>query len=372
MPESTAVPVAAGHPWVYREPGVGPAVGAVVRLVGPRGRPLGWGIGDAGPIAVRVLGTGEPRPVAELLRERVPHADAVRRAVLGGTTDAWRVVNGEGDGLGGLVVDRYGDLAVVRLYARAWEAHLDDVVDALRQLPWARHGLRRLGVGTVDGSEGAVALWGRPPEAIDVVESGLRFRVRPAVGQKTGMFLDLREQRARVRRVTSGAEVVNLFCYAGALSVAAVAGGARRVCSVDLAPAAVDDAREAFRLNGMDPDAHGFEVADAFAWRAPRPVDVVLIDPPSLARKSASTGAAVSAYRKLASSHRDAVRPGGWLLPSSCTARVRAPVWHEALRDGLGPGWAWCETGEEPVDHPVLVGHPEGRYLKTALLRRLP
>ncbi len=371
IPQSTSVPVSAGHPWVYREQGVSPPLGELVRLVDPRGRDVGWGIGDAGPIAVRVLGAGATVPLPAFLKARIAGADRVRASMLGDVTNAYRVVNGEGDGLGGLVVDRYDDVAVLRLYAKAWEVHLDLVIDAVRALPWAKHGLRRLGVGTVDGKEGSVDLWGSPSHDIVVVEYGLKFRVRPQVGQKTGMFLDLREQRVRARRAGAGAVVTNLFAYAGALSVAAVAGGAKRVVSVDIAPAALEDARETFRLNDLSTDGHGFEVADAFQWDSPSPLDLLIVDPPSLARKSASMGAAVSAYRKLHARNRESVRPGGWLLASSCTSRVSTEAWRGALRDALGRDWTWSETGAEPVDHPVLVGHPEGRYLKTALLRRL-
>lgn len=375
LPERTARAVRGGHPWVYRDGLPTAEVGAIAVLT-HRGRVQGWGLVDEGPIAVRVLGREAPPAggLPAVLRDRVLRADRVRRSLVEADTDAMRVLNGAGDGLPGLVLDRYGSLAILRVYARAWERWLPDVVSAVRALGWPECVCRRLGVERVDGSSGLVHLAGEAvPDVLVVEERGMRVLVRPAQGQKTGLFLDQREHRALVGRWASGRRVANLFAYTGGFSVAAALGGAARVATVDLAPDAIDDARENFRLNGLDPDAHAFEVADAFAWEPPGGADLIVVDPPSLARRGASEGAARSAYRKLHRRLGPHLARDGLLASSSCTARLTLDAWRAALQDGLAPmgTWAWHWVSTEPPDHPVALAHPEGRYLKFALLRKL-
>lgn len=371
LTRDTVGTVARGHPWVYRDGVRGSAApGEPVLLVDDRGKAVAWGLFEVGVISVRVLGT-EPVEVPGLLRARLAAADR-RRSLIGGDTTAYRVCNGEGDGLGGLVVDRYDDVAVVRLYSAAWERHLGAVVDAVRELGWARHGYRRFGVERVDGRDGGEGLWGEvPPDAVIVREHGMKLLARVKEGQKTGLFLDQREHRRLVRGWAAGRSVLNLFAYNGGFSVAAALGGATRVTSVDLAPAAIEDARENFRLNGIDPAAHRFEVADAFAFQS-RPVDLLICDPPSLARDKDADAAARRAYRDL---HRHlAPQVADLLVTSSCTARLSWERWEEAVREGLkaaGP-LARLHVGAEPLDHPVGFAHPEGRYLKLLLLGRRP
>lgn len=372
VPPSTAAPVRRGHPWVYADVKPRAPAGAPVRLRDRQGL-VGWGLVDEGDIVVRVLDTAVPEvpDVPGLLRERIARADGLRLRVVAAPTDAWRVVHGEGDGLPGLVVDRYGPLAIVRVYSRAWLPWLDALVAAVAALPWCTQVARRLGVGSVDGSEGLVPLHGPPPPELIVVQEGeMRLLVRPATGQKTGMFLDQREHRALVGRWAAGRVVANVFAYHGGFSVAAALGGAAHVTTVDLAPEAVEDARENFRLNGLDPDDHAFEVADAFAWRPRGRVDLLVVDPPSLARAGRSHGAARAAYRKLHRQLAPSVARDGLLATSSCTSRLDEPTWRQAVEEGLEGPWSWLHRSGAPPDHPTAVGHPEGAYLKFGLLRR--
>lgn len=369
LTRDTVGTVARGHPWVYRDGVRGSAgVGDEVELVDERGRRVAWGLFDAGPIAVRVLDR-EVRPLADLVAERLQAAAALRRLV-DGHTDTWRLCNGEGDGLGGLVVDRYADVAVLRLYSRAWERHLGLLVDTIRRFPWARAGYRRFGVQRVDGRDGGEVLWGdEPPDGLVVHEHGMKLLARVKVGQKTGLFLDQREHRRLVRSWSAGRRVTNLFSYNGGFSVAAALGGASRVISVDVAPEAIEDARENFRLNGVDPGRHGFEVADAFRWTGPV-ADLLIVDPPSLAHAQDADTTARKAYRDL---HRHVAAASRDLLAtSSCTARVSWERWEEAVREGLRPSGPWSRLGigAEPLDHPTGFAHPEARYLKFLLLSR--
>lgn len=373
---AAAAAVRNGHPWVFREPGLDAPAGTVLRLAGPDGVVCGWGLTDRGDLALRVLGRGEPpdAPLSKVIAERITRADAFRWRLAPPDTDCWRVVAGEGDALPGLIVDRYGDLAVVRLYTAAWEPWLEGIVSAIASLGWPRSVFRRLGVRAVDGGDGGVALRGpTPPDAMVVTEYGMRLLVRPHVGQKTGLFLDQREHRALVRRWSAGRRVANLFAYNGGFSVAAALGGAAHVTTVDLAPEAVADARENFRLNDLDPTEHAFEVADVFDWAPRGTFDLLVVDPPSLSHDKKSGNATTRAYAKLHKRLGGAVSRDGLLATSSCTARLGLDAWRAAVREGLLPhgDWAWHWQSAEPPDHPVALGHDEGRYLKFALLRRI-
>lgn len=364
-------PIARGHPWVYAD-GVterGP-VGQLAQLLDHRGRVVGFGLCDAGPIAVRVLGR-HPLDLRRLLRERLAAALALRRSVVPPRTDAWRLVNGAGDGLPGLVVDRYGPLLVLRLYSRAWEPHLGLLTGSLAELELAPTLTRRLGVRRVDGDAGLVHLRGPDcPEVVVVEEAGLRFLVRPHDGQKTGLFLDQRENRRFVAGLAAGHDVLNLFAYTGGFSVHAAAAGARRVTTVDVSAPALADARENFRLNGLDPDAHVFLAEDIFRWTPDpgAPPDLVVCDPPSLSHGKQADRAAATAYRDLATRTGRMVAPGGLLASASCTARLTFEKWEGAVREGLRKAGRWSVLwrSAEPPDHPVAAEHPEGRYLKFA------
>lgn len=364
----TVGPVARGHPWVYPDGLKSPVVlGELVELLDPRGKSVAFGIGDEGAIGVRVLGR-TPESLAVLLRVRLATAVS-RRSLVGGQTDAYRICNGEGDGLPGIILDRYADVVVLRLYSRAWEKHLGTLVEAISEIVKPRTLYRRFGVATVDDRQGGEVLRGPPPAEVTVVhEHGMKLIVRVRDGQKTGMFLDQREHRRLIRGWAAGRDVVNLFAYNGGFSVAAALGGAKRVITVDVAEAALVDAKEIFRLNGVDPGVHGFEAVDAFAWPGPRS-NLVIVDPPSLTKGKAADSAARAAYKSL---HRHVSTYATDLVATaSCTARLPQERWEEAVREGLSGHWCSMHRSAEPTDHPVALGHPEGRYLKFMLLGRL-
>lgn len=372
----TLGPLRRGHPWVYTsglaDPEELPPPGVPVQLFDTKGKTAGFGLADDGPIAVRVLDR-HPEAIEVLIRRRIGAAAAMRVGLIPPDTNAYRLANGEGDGLPGLVIDRYDHTAVLRLYGSCWEPHLETIVNATRQIQGIQSVMRRFGVRRVDGREGAEVLFGPDPgEPIVVREAGLRFLARPVTGQKTGLFLDQREHRIRMGQHCADRTLVNLFAYNGGFSVHAAARGARRVISVDIAAAALEDAAENFRLNGLDPDAHEFIAADVFKWTPETTADVVICDPPSLTHGRDSDGAARKAYKDLAERSGAMVRPGGLLASSSCTARLNWDRWEQSVREGVAKTgrWSWLWRAAEPPDHPVALGHPEGKYLKFALLSR--
>nr|WP_276600713.1 class I SAM-dependent rRNA methyltransferase [Nannocystis sp. ILAH1] len=212
-----------------------------------------------------------------------------------------------------------------------------------------------------------------PPERVEIREHGMRMHVDVRRGQKTGMFLDQRENRRLIRQVARGRETLNLFSYTGGFSLAAALGGAPRVTSVDLARNAVDAARDNFTLNDLDPAAHGFVAADAFAFledTAGTAYDLVIVDPPSFAPNHKAVRAAEAAYARLNASALRQVRPGGLLAAASCSSHVPMDMFlkilSESARQARRP-LRLLEVRHEPPDHPSPLHFPEGRYLKFVL-----
>ena len=216
-------------------------------------------------------------------------------------------------------------------------------------------------------------LCGREPKDVLIVqEYGFRFLVRPKIGQKTGLFLDQREHRWFIGRRCDQENVVNLFSYTGGFSVYAAAGGAKRVYSIDISKPALEDAKENFKLNNLDPEKHAFIATDVFQWKPTLQAGVVICDPPSLSHKKQSDTAAMQTYTKLATHSASMVPKGGLLALASCSARLNQKQWESASVQGIRKygRWSWLWRANEPPDHPVSVHHPEGRYLKFSLLFR--
>ncbi len=293
-----------------------------------------------------------------------------------GDTTAWRLVNGEGDGLPGLTVDRYGDFLLVQCYTCAWEPHLPAVCQALERA-WQPRGIYvKARPAETRGAGAAVKgrlLAGKPaPRPLIVTEHGLRFTVDLAGELHTGLFLDQRVNRRNFQRLAAGQRVLNLFAYTGAFSVAAAAGGAAQVTSVDAAPRYLEWARENFSQNGLDSATHEFIVGDCFTElerlaHAGRHFDLVLMDPPSFStvrssRFTTSGGTSGLVQRALA-----LLPPGGLLISSSNHQKVELADYFKELRRGAlaaGRELRIIETAGQGGDFPFPVTFPEGRYLK--------
>jgi 23S rRNA (cytosine1962-C5)-methyltransferase len=382
LTRTAAAAVRRGHPWVYREGLARPPerldTGASVELADDAGAFLARGLYDAAsPIAVRVFDHA-PGPAldAAALGARVLRAVARRDGRFGEDTTAYRLCNGEGDRVPGLVIDRYADVAVLRLDTDAWRPHLAGVAAAL-SAPLAARGVTAIGLRVGGDGKKLDALAGRtPPDRVLVREHGMAMEVDLAHGQKTGAFLDQRENRARVRALSAGRRrALNLFSYTGGFSIAAALGGAAHVTSVDIAAAAHATAQRTFRANGVDPGAHAFVSADAFAFleqaraRGDR-FDLVVSDPPSFAPSERARARALGAYRKLHAAAAAVLAEGGVLCAASCSSHVTAEDFAGTLDDAaVGRGdLRLCELFGQPEDHPTLPAWPEGRYLKLAIL----
>jgi 23S rRNA (cytosine1962-C5)-methyltransferase len=354
-----------------------------------------------GPIRLRVLVHGGPAPIGpDLFRDRLQSALELRAPLLqDARTTGYRVLSGENDGVPGLVADRYGEGLVLKIYSPSWISHLREVVPVLLEacapslvvlLPSRRVAGSAL---TPPVFREPVLLHGELPEggALPFRESGLHLEAHPLQGQKTGFYLDQRENRARVEEevarmageVAPGGRgpvrVLNAFSYTGAFSLRAARGGAEEVLSLDAAGGALRQAERHFRLNRTDPavarclhrtmEGEAFEALAALARNGER-FQAVILDPPSFAAETRQRNRALAAYRSLTRLALPLLDRGGLLVQASCSSRVEANAFfsavHEAARTAGRPLVELARTGH-PLDHPVTF--PEGAYLKCLFAR---
>jgi 23S rRNA (cytosine1962-C5)-methyltransferase len=363
-----------GHPWIYRDaldPLAGVAAGEIVEVVERGGRFLAHGYADPGsPIAVRVLSRDPDAEVdAALIAARVAAARALRaRLVDPRQTNCFRLLNGEGDLLPGVVCDVYAGVHVMRFDGDGARVFGLRVAQALAAI----------GAPTVyeRTRDGGTLLVGTPPPAdLRVREHGMALAVNVLAGQKTGLFLDQRENRQLVRQHARGLRVLNCFAYTGGFSVAAALGGAVRTLAVDTAAAALESARLNLQLNGLPAAVHETICEDAFefldrAARRGEQFGLVILDPPSFAPSAASLENALRGYRELNTLGLRCVEPGGLFATASCSSHVTADafldVLAQAARRARRELRVFAVTGAGP-DHPIAPAHPEGRYLKFVL-----
>ena len=374
-----------GHPWVFADalrdlPPAPP--GAPALLHDGRGRPLARGFYDASsPLAFRACTALPGQAVDESWAQaRLEQAMALRRACLDEDTSGYRLLNGEGDGLPGLVCDVYGETAVLRLDGAGPAAFWD--AGAVAEWISNRLGLtavleRAQRRAATSGSAGAKPLLGPlPGQPVPFVEHGVALTADVVRGQKTGFFLDQRENRALLRPLARGRTVLNLFGYTGGFSVYAGLGGARHVCTVDLAAPAIKAARQHWSMNHLPHQGHEPVVADVFeflgqAAHQGRRWELVIADPPSFAPSQAALPQAQSAYRRLVAACAAVTAPGGLLAVASCSSHVDLPLFLRLVEEGLDQagrlGRVLSITGLPP-DHPSPLALPEFRYLKFVLL----
>lgn len=360
------------HPWVYRgalasEP---PSGFAPVMVVSSRGKPLGVALPTAsgGSLALRMVAFAPETWNRENLQRRLRRALQLRER-LSLRSNAYRLLHAEGDGFPGLVADRYADTMVLALYEPAWEPYLAFLTDFFSgSLGASRVLLRRM-----YQPNSVQPLMGDLPEGEIVVrEGGWRLLVDVVGGQKTGLFLDQRENRYLVASLASGARVLNLFAYSGAFALAAMTGGAREVVNVDIARSAQELAEKNYQLNGFPWKPENYLVGDAFEVckhlqaRASR-FDLVIVDPPAFVKKAEAISAGLAGYHHINARALQLVTTGGFLLTCSCSARVTVEQLEAALLA------AALEVGREVVilerrgagpDHPVSLFCPETRHLK--------
>jgi len=377
-------PVWMGHPWVYaqavdRVEG-GATAGDEVSVVDPRGNLLGRGLYSPGSaIPVRLLVRDDStRLDAAFFRARVQHAVALR-ASLGmpsAHTTGFRLIHAEGDGLPGLVVDRYGDAIAVQFGTIGMKLREAEVLDALWEVAAPKTIIDRTSAQTAKIEKftpGSGIVRGDAIEALQMRERDLVFQLPLEIGQKTGFYFDQRSLRARVEQLAHGRRVLDAYSFVGAFAIAAARGGAREVLAVDESALAIEVGAECARANGVG-DAVKFVKQDArhALAEAHGGFDLVIADPPRLAPNRAARDQALLAYAKLAENACRATKPGGFLVFCSCSAAVDLHALTRALAQGAtraNVSVTVLERWFQGADHPVPAAFGEGLYLKALIAR---
>ena len=381
-----------GHPWVFdkaitRQSHLGNAGDLAVVYDQAKNNFLAVGLYDPfSPIRIKVLQRDTPERVDQaFFVSRLQAAQARRQDLIDSGTTGYRLVYGESDGFSSLVIDRYGDTLVIKLYSIAWIAHLKSLLDALgeaiaferallrlsRSLQSDQHDLARL-YGLRDGQ---TLLGDAPPGPVTYVENGLRFEADVQKGHKTGAFLDQRDNRRRLRELAQDKRVLDVFAYTGGFTVNALAGGARSVEALDISQPALAALRRNVEINGLDGKRAHVTAGDAFAVmrgmiEAKRQFNLVVVDPPALANSRANLEKAVLAYRRLMEMALALLTEDGVLLMSSCSSRINGEMFRKLVeRSARVSGFEleiFAETSHG-LDHPI--GFPEAEYLKAVFAR---
>jgi 23S rRNA (cytosine1962-C5)-methyltransferase len=379
------------HPWVFdqaiTEQSHAGAPGDLAVIFDNKRRFIAIGLYDpTSSIRVRILQRRQPATInANWFQAKLIAANQLRKPLVEQPvkffTDGYRLVHGENDGLPGLVIDRYAETLVLKIYSPIWIPHLMEFYSALMQTnPFERLILRisrslKKQTEFLSGLEDGMTLAGPPPEDLLLFrENGLTFECDPIHGQKTGFFLDQRDNRARVEKLSNGKSVLNMFAYTGGFSVYAARGGAKNIVSVDLSAPAIEAALHNFSHNQHIPAVksalHETIAEDAFEVLArmesqKRLFDLVMIDPPMFAQNQSQIAAGLSAYRKLTRLGLGVLRPGGILAQASCSSRIDAETFfdtiHQSARE-TGRRLIEIERTAHALDHPIAF--EEGAYLK--------
>lgn len=321
-----------------------------------------------------MISFGETEP-HEAIRESIRKAWILRKAYLPSHTSGYRLINGEGDGLPGLIVDRYGDILVLQISTLGMEQLKPLVLDELTRLLspkgiYEKSLLPSRKEESLNPFSGLLA--GAVPDQVPFTEHGLKFIADPIHGQKTGFFLDQREMRQWVRELSKGKRVLNAFSYTGGFSVYAAAGGAVQVDSVDISTEAIALAKQNMQLNGSLTDAHHFYVEDAFEFlRKPLNYDLVILDPPAFAKRAKDVVQACRGYKEINRQALEKMPSQSLLLTCSCSYHVDEALFQKVLFQAAIEAKRTVRIigkHRQAIDHPVNLFHPEGNYLKSFLL----
>lgn len=372
------------HPWIFsgaiKEISARVEEGDVVEVVSNKGDFLGMGHIQIGSIAVRIFSFEKTEPDFNFWKTKLERALDVRKKlglVDNPQTNVYRLVHGEGDGLPGLIVDFYNGTAVMQAHSAGMYLIRDMLAKALKEVLGERL------TAVYDKSEKTVPfkagldakdeyLLGQS-EVFEVQEYGNRFKVDWVEGQKTGFFVDQRENRRLVQEYANGRNVLNMFCYSGGFSFYAMRGGAQLVHSVDASAKAIELTNENVKLNFPDDSRHQAFVADAFDFmnESKNKYDLIILDPPAFAKHIGALPQALKGYKRLNLKAFQQIAPGGILFTFSCSQVVPKDKFREAVFSAAaisGRKVRILNQLVQPADHPVGMYHPEGEYLKGLVL----
>jgi len=370
------------HPWIFsgaptrlegvKEPGL-------IEVIAADGKFLGRGFYNPNSqIVCRMLTWQEEAIDAGFFQRKIGDAYRIRRRLVEtNATNAFRVVNAEGDGLPGLIVDKYADYLVVQISTLGMSHFRHEIVAALQNIIQPQ-GIFERSTGATLNEEGLQPITqtlagNEPPASILIRENDLCFEVNIYEGQKTGFFLDQRENRAWVARLCAGRNLLNGFGYTGAFSVYAKSGDAPRVVTVDSSVAAIELAKRNFTLNNFSVTPDDFVAADLFHYlrSTTQQFDFIILDPPAFAHRQKDVDNAARAYKDINLQAMKIIEPDGLLLSCSCSQPLASDLFQKILfaaaADAKRPVRILGQSSHAP-DHPINIYHPEGRYLQAVLL----
>lgn len=371
-----------GHPWVFadslrHQPNAAPGTHAI--LLDKKGREIAKGYYTPNsPLAFRVCTLNRDDALNDnWVKHRMERAVRLRRLLFNDQTTGYRLFNGEGDGLPGLSCDVYGPTAVIQLDGPGPDAfwHAPGIAD------WVAQALKLHAVllkGQLRQNQESGLLYGDLPSASPLfVENGLSFTANVVKGQKTGFFLDQRENRQLIKHVAAGRRVLNLFGYTGGFSVYAGIGGAKQVLTVDTAAPALETAHYHWQLNSLPANGHQTANADAFeflesAMKSKDSWDLVIVDPPSFARTKSGVKKAVAAYETLFANAAAVTTQNGLLAAASCSSHIDMPTFLTICQNAVSRARRRAtvlKINHQPPDHPTPLPSPEFRYLKFILMQ---
>ena len=378
-------PLLRGHPWVFSgavakvEGEVSP--GDVGEVYSKEGQFLGLGhLNPRSQIILRLLTQKKEALGENFFSERISRADGLRKDWLGGKTNAYRVINGEGDHLPGLIVDRYREILVLQCLTAGMDRLKEILINLLAKEFRPQSIYERSDVATrrEEGlAESGGLLYGKEvPEFIEIEEYGCRFKANVRKGQKTGFYLDQRENRVFLKGLSEGRKILDCFCYTGAFSIHGGSGGAREITLVDSSEEALAIAEKHFALNQMEKIPHQFIRGDAFEiMRGLEPgYDILILDPPPFAKRKGHIAGASRGYKDLNLWAFRLLNKEGLLFTFSCSHHVSWDLFQKIVFSAaLDSGRSVQLIGRmgHPWDHPINLCHPEGEYLRGLICRVL-
>lgn len=372
------------HPWIFSG-AIHKTEGSItdgswVHVVDFRDQTLGYGHYQHGSIAVRVLSFYPDPPSGDFWSQKISNALAMRKSagLPNAHTNAFRLIHGEGDGLPGLIADYYAGTLVMQAHDAGMHLDREDIARAFttvlgEDVSTIYYKSQTTLPGKMRDPASDEYLAGNASGDHVILENGIKFFVDWQAGQKTGFFLDQRENRNLLGHFSAGKNVLNTFCYTGGFSVYALKAGAALVHSVDSSQKAVELTKRNISLNGFDPGFHECFAADTFDFLAERQdgYDVIVLDPPAFAKHRDARHQAVRGYQRLNSEAMRAIRPGGILFTFSCSQVVDRQLFHDTIVAAAiqaGREISVLQRLSQPADHPVSIYHPEGEYLKGLVL----
>ncbi len=381
--------VRSGHPWVFadsiRQQNREGVTGELAVFYDRNDTFLAVGLFDAeSPIRVRVLHTGKPQTIdSAWWNAHLEKTLAGRRNLFDASTTGYRLIHGESDGWPALVLDRYDTTLVLKIYSAAWLPRLDEIVTLFREkiscerivLRLSRN-IQPLAEKQFQARDGQIIFGSVPDATVIFFENGIRFEADVVRGQKTGFFLDQRENRAEVEKLAHRKTILNAFSFSGGFSVYAARGGAKSVTDLDISAHALESAKRNFALNknlpGVAACRHETVQADTFVWleKTSEKFDLIVLDPPSLAKRATERDGAIHAYEKLNSLGIKKLSRDGILVAGSCSAHVPAAEFFDAVRRAAqksGRKFSELKTMQHPPDHPATF--KEAEYLKVIYLK---